>query len=151
MNSVKRLLRPYNALLLVVVLVGGLLLPLSARSQELESLTATAKGHGVVSSPVDEREITSALVVLRPNGTLLISLTAELQLRAEGTWSTTASSPDAILLKITGGVLKGEMTGSGALLLTSDRKSFKELTMNVKLSDGQKVAVTFVADDSEPS
>lgn len=42
------------------------------------------------------------------------------------------------------------MTGSGKLLLTSDRKSFKELTMKVKLSDGQKVTVTFVADASEP-
>ena len=149
MNRIKRILRPYNALLLV--LFGGVLLPVSAQSQELESLTATAKGHGVVSSAVDEREITSALVVLRQNGTLLIAVTADLLLQAEGTWSTSASSPEAILLKITGGVLKGEMTGSGKLLLTSDRKSFKELTINVKLSDGQEVTVTFIADDFEPS
>jgi hypothetical protein len=149
MNRNKRILRPYNALLLV--LFAGFLLPVSAQSQELESLTATAKGHGVISSTVEERKITSALVVLRQNGTLLITVTADLQLLAEGTWSTSASSPEAILLKITGGVLKGEMIGSGKLLLTSDRKSFKELTINVKLSDGQEVTVTFVADDFEPS
>ena len=148
MNRLKRILRPYNALSLV--LLGGLLLPVSTQSQELESLTATAKGHGVISSTVDEQEITSALVVLRPNGTLLISLTADLQLQAQGTWSTSASSPEAILLKITGGVLKGEMTGSGKLLLTSDRKSFKELKIKVKISDGQEVTVEFIADGSEP-
>ena len=149
MNRLKRILRSYNALLLV--LFAGFLLPVSAQSQELESLTATAKGHGVIRSTVDEQEITSALVVLRQNGTLLIAVTADLQLQAQGTWSTSASSPEEILLKITGGVLKGEMTGSGKLLLTSDRKSFKELTINVKLSDGQEISVTFVADDSKPS
>ena len=148
MNRLKRILRPYNAL--VLVLFAGFLLPVSAQSQELESLTATAKGHGVISSTVDEQEITSALVVLRQNGTLLIAVTADLQLQAQGTWSTSASSPEEILLKITGGVLKGEMTGSGKLLLTSDRKSFKELTINVKLTDGQEVTVTFIADALEP-
>jgi hypothetical protein len=148
MNRLRQLLRPYNALLLV--LFGGFLLPVSVQAQELESLTATAKGHGMISSTVDEQEITSALVVLRPNGTLLISLTADLQLQAQGTWSTSASSPEAILLKITGGVLKGEMTGSGKLLLTSDRKSFKELKIKVKISDGQEVTVEFIADAFDP-
>jgi len=36
-------------------------------------------------------------------------------------------------------------------MLTSDKKSFKELTMNVNLSDGQEVTVTFVADAAEPA
>ena len=147
MNTLKRILRPCNALWLL--LFAGFLLPVSAQSQESESLMATAKGHGMITSAVDERKITSALVVLRQNGTVLITVTADLQLQAEGTWKATASSPEEIVLKITGGALKGEMTGSGKLLLTSDRKSFKELTMNVKLSDGQEVTVTFVADDSE--
>jgi hypothetical protein len=148
MITLKRILRPYNAALLV--LFAGLFLPVSAQSQESESLTATAKGQGVIASAVDERKTTSALVVLRQNGTALIAVYADVQLQAEGTWSTSASSPEEILLKITGGILKGEMTGSGKLLLTSDRNSIKELTMNVKLSDGQEVTVTFVADASEP-
>jgi hypothetical protein len=148
MNRLKRILRPCDTLLLL--LFAGFFLPVSAQSQESESLIATAKGNGVITSAVEERKITSALTVLRPNGTVLITVTADLLLQAEGTWKASASSPEEILLKITGGVLKGEMTGSGKLLLTSDRKSFKELTMNVKLTDGQEVTVTFVADAAEP-
>jgi hypothetical protein len=148
MCILKRILRPYNALL--IVLFTGFLAPVSAQSQQLESLTATAKGHGKISSEVDEREITSALVVLRQNGTFLITVTAEICLQAEGTWKASASSPDEILLKITGGVLKGEMTGSGKLLLTSDGKSFRQLAVNVKTVDGREITVTFAADDSKP-
>ena len=110
-----------------------------------------AKGHGVITSAVEELKITSALIVLRPNGTVLISVAADLLLQAEGTWSTSASSPEEILLKVTGGVLKGELTGSGKLLLTSDRKSIKELTISVTSSGGQEISVTFVADDSKAS
>jgi hypothetical protein len=145
MNTLKRILRPYNAVLLV--LFAGFFLPVSAQSQALESLTVKAKGHGVITSSVEELKITSALIVLRPNGTVLITVTADLLLQAEGTWSTSSSSPEEILLKVTGGVLKGEMTGSGKLLLTSDRKSIKELTINVT-SSGLEISVTFVADDS---
>ena len=148
MCTLKRILRPYNALL--IVLFTGFLAPVFTQSQQLESLTAAAKGHGKVSSEVDEREITSALVVLRQNGTFLITFCAEIQLQAEGTWKASASSPDEILLKITGGVLKGEMTGSGKLLLTSDRKSFRQLAVNVRTVDGQEIAVTFTADHSKP-
>ena len=104
MCTLKRILRPYNALL--IVLFTGFLAPVFAQSQQLESLTATAKGHGKISSEVDEREITAALVVLRQNGTFLITVAAEIQLQAEGTWKASASSPNEILLKITGGVLK---------------------------------------------
>jgi hypothetical protein len=104
----------------------------------------------MISSEIDRQEITSALVVLRQNGTVLITVTAELQLQAQGTWKASASSPDEIVLKITGGVLKGEMTGSGKLLLTSDGKSFRQLAVNVKTIDGREITVTFAADDSKP-
>jgi hypothetical protein len=143
----KRILSPSNALWLV--LFAGTLLPVSAQSQRLESLTATAKGHGVITSAIDKREITSALVVLRQNGTVLITVTAELLLQAEGTWKVSDTAPDEIVLKITGGVLKGEMSGSGKLLLTSDGKSFRQLTANIKTVDGIEIKVTFAADDSE--
>ena len=144
----KRILSPSNALWLV--LFAGTLLPVSAQSQRLESLTATAKGHGVITSAVDKREITSALVVLRHDGTVLIAVTAELHLQAEGTWKASASSPDEIVLKITGGAVKGEMSGSGKLLLTSDGNSFRQLTANIMTVDGIEIKVRFVADDSEP-
>jgi hypothetical protein len=148
MNRRKRILRPYNAVLLV--LFAGFLLAVSAQSQQLESLTATAKGHGMISSEVEKREITSALVVLRQNGTFLITVTAELQLQAQGTWKASASSPDEILLKITGGALKGELTGSGKLLLSSDGKSFRQLAVNIKTVSGFEITVTFAADNSKP-
>ena len=149
MNRPKQILRPWNAVLLV--LFAGFLLPVSAQSQESESLIISARGHGKLSSVVDERKITSALVVLRPDGTVLITVTADLMLQAEGTWKATASSPEEIVLKITGGAVKGEVIGSGKLLLTSDRKSMKELMINVRSSDGQNISVTFVAEASEPS
>ena len=149
MNRPKRILRPYNALLLV--LLAGFLLPLSAQSQESEPLIIKAKGHGKLSLAVDERKITSALVVLRQNGTALITVTADIQLQAEGTWKATDSSFEEIVLKITGGAVRGEVIGSGKLLLTSDKKSMKELTVNLTSSDGQKISVTFVAEAAEPS
>jgi hypothetical protein len=92
MYRLKRILRAYNALLLM--LFAGFLLPVCAQSQQIESLTATAKGHGMISSPVGERELTWALVVLRQNGTVLITVTADIQVQAMGTWKVSASSPD---------------------------------------------------------
>jgi len=133
----------------LLVLLAGFFLPASAQTGELESLIISAKGHGKLSSVVEERKITSALVVLRQNGTALITVTADLQLQAEGTWKATASSPEEIVLKITGGAVRGEVIGSGKLLLTSDRKSMKELTINLRSSDGQEISVTFIAEPAE--
>jgi len=135
----------------LLLLLAGFLLPASAQSGESESLIISAKGHGKLSLVVDERKITSALVVLRQNGTVLITVTADLMLQAEGTWKATASSPEEIVLKITGGAVKGEVIGSGKLLLTNDRKSMKELTINLRSAEGQDISVTFVAEASEPS
>jgi hypothetical protein len=61
MNRPKRIPGPYKAALLV--LLAGFLLPVFAQSGELESLIVMAKGHGKLSSVVDERKITSALIV----------------------------------------------------------------------------------------
>lgn len=145
MNRLERMMQ-----CLMLVLIAGFILPVCAQSQRSESLTATGKGHGKISSVVDEREITSALIFLREDGTFLIALCAEIQLQAEGTWKTSTSSPEEILLKITGGALKGEMTGSGKLLLTSDRQSIKELAIKVKTVDGLDITVTFVGDRPQP-
>jgi hypothetical protein len=147
MNKLKRVLGSYNAVLLV--LFAGFLFPVYAQSQESESLILTAKGHGMMSSAVDERKITSSLVVLRQNGTVLVTVTADLLLQAEGTWKASTASPEEIILKITGGAVKGELIGSGKLVLTSDRKSIKELTVNLTSSDGQEISVTFVGEASE--
>jgi hypothetical protein len=147
MNTVKRILRSNTLLLL---LSAGFFVPLSAQSQEIEPLILTAKGHGVISSSVEKREITAALVVLRKDGTAMITVLADIQLQAEGTWKANDTSPGEVVLKITGGAVKGEVIGSGKLLLTSDRKSIKELTVNLRSSDGQDISVTFVADSEAP-
>jgi len=146
-NGAKRILRPFNAVLLV--LFAGCFLTASPQSQPSDSLIVKAKGHGSMTSAVDKREITSALIVLRQNGTVLVTVAADLQLQAEGTWKASTASSEEILLKITGGALRGEVTGSGTLVLTGDRKSIKELTLDLKSSDGQEIAVTFAGGDSE--
>lgn len=131
--------------------VSGVFLPVAAQSQKVKSLTAIEKGHGVVISPIDEREVTSALVVLRENGTVLLALFSDIQLQADGTWSVSAASPQEIDLKITGGAIGGEVTGSGKLLLTEDLKSFKQITIEAQTCCGSAitVSVTFVADAAE--
>ena len=149
MNRLTEILCPCGAI--VLVLFAALRLPLLAQSQELESLIMTAKGHGKISSVIDEQEITSALVVLRQDGTVLITVSADLQLLAEGTWKASPSSPQHIVLKITGGAVKGEVIGSGKLLLTNDRKSIRELAIDLRLADGQDISVAFAADASASS
>ena len=139
------------ALLALFLMFAGFVPHVSAQSPESESLIITAKGHGKMSSVVDDRKVTSALVVLRQNGTMLITVTADVLLQAEGTWKADASLPDKVDLKITGGAVKGEVRGSGKLLLTSDGKSLKELTVVVRSADGIDISVTFVAEASEPS
>jgi hypothetical protein len=131
------------------LLFAQFLLPVYAQGQNFDSLTAVAKGHGVIAEAVEEREFTSALAVLRQDGTVLITLYSDLQLQAQGTWSVSNSSPQEVLLKITGGEVNGNATGTGKLLLTSDRKFIKELTIKGKLFDGREIVVTFVADAPE--
>lgn len=147
MNGLKRTLRLWNVL--VMLLFAGFSLPVFAQSQEAESLIVTAKGHGEISVRVEKRKITAALVVLRENGTAMVTVTTDLQLQLQGTWKANTASPDEIALKITGGAVADDLDGSGRLVLTSDRKSLKELTINAKSADGQEITVTFVADDSK--
>lgn len=147
MNRLKLLMRRHSALL--ILLFVQLVLPVCAQGQKSDSLTAVAKGDGVIADAFEERKFTAALAVLRPDGTVLITLYSDLQLQAQGTWSASDSSPDEILLKITGGEVSGNVTGTGKLLLSNDRKFIKELRINAKLFDGREIAVTFVADAPE--
>lgn len=147
MNRLKLLMRRHGTLL--ILLFAQFFLPVSAQAQNLDSLTAVAKGHGVITNAVENRKFTAAVAVLRQDGTVLITLYSDLQLQAQGTWSASNSSPEEIQLKITGGELSGNATGTGKLLLSSDRKSIKELTIKGKLFDGREIVVTFVGDAPE--
>jgi len=149
MNTLKRLSHRHN--ILTLVLFAGMFLPVAARAQEEDSVTVYARGHGSIVSTVEERNITAALVVLRPNGTALITLVSDLQLHAEAQWSASKSSSEEIELKITGGELSGNASGSGKLVLSNDRKSIKELMINGKSFDGRELKLTFVAESSESS
>lgn len=135
--------------LLMIVLFVLVLSSVSAQAQQEDAVTVYAKGHGSIVSTVEERNITAALVVLRPNGTALITLVSDLQLHAEAQWSASKSSSEEIELKITGGELSGNASGSGRLVLSDDRKSIKELMINAKSFDGRELKLTFVADASE--
>lgn len=148
MNKLKLTKRLGNALL--ILLFAGIFASGSAQSQETESLIVSAKGHGVITSTVEKAKITTALVVLRKNGTAMITVTTDLQLQLQGSWKANTASPEDILLTITGGALDADLDGSGTLILTNDRKSLKELTIKAKSADGQEITVTFIADDSEP-
>ena len=148
MNKLKRTKRLGNAL--VMLLFAGFLVSWSAQSQETEPLIVSAKGHGEITSRVEKAKITTALVVLRKNGTAMITVTTDLQLQLQGSWKANTASPENILLTITGGALDGDLDGSGTLLLTNDRKSLKELTIKAKSADGQEITISFIADDSQP-
>jgi hypothetical protein len=149
MNGLKRMLQRHGTLLMV--LFAQFFLPVFAQGQKFESLTAVAKGYGVIADGLEERKFTGALAVLRQDGTVLITLYSDLQPEAQGTWSPSDSSPAEILLKITGGELSGNATGTGKLLLSEDRKSIRELTIKGRSFDGREIAVTFAAAASESS
>ena len=149
MNRLKLLMRRHSTLL--ILLFAQFVLPVYAQGQESDSLTAVGKGHGVIADAFEERKFTAALAILRQDGTVLITLYSDLQLQVKGTWSASNSSPEEILLKITGGELSGNATGTGKLLLSQDRKSIRELTIKGRSFDGREIAVTFVAAASESS
>ncbi len=149
MNGLKRILQRQGTLL--IVLLAQFFLPVYAQGQKFDSLTAIANGHGVIADAFEERKFTAALAILRQDGTMFITLYSDLQLQAQGTWSPSDSSPEEILLKITGSELSGNATGTGKLLLSEDRKSIRELTIKGRSFDGREIAVTFVAAASESS
>lgn len=144
--GIKRMRRRHS-LLLPLLFVS--LLPAPAQSQETESITAFARGHGSMVSAVEERNISAALVVLRQNGQALITLYSDLQLQIRGTWSVSKSSPEEIHLKITGGELAGNAIGTGKLLISNDRKYIRELTITGKVLNGPHVTVRFTGDRAD--
>src|SRR6185503_21133532 len=119
MNGLKGTLRLWNVL--VMLLSAGFFLPVFAQSQDAESLIVTAKGHGEITVRVEKGKITAALAVLRNNGTVMITVTTDLQLQLQGTWKANTVSPEEILLKITVGAVADDLDGSGKLILTTDR------------------------------
>jgi hypothetical protein len=118
-----------------------------ALAQKITSLTTSAKGQGTISiSNIDKHQISSVLVILKENGEADFTLYADLQLSAQGTWSMGKSLEEGINLKITGGVVSGNLNGAGKLFLRKDGKSIDKLNIEATTADERKVTVDFVAE-----
>ena len=128
---------------LMIVMVSAA----AVAAQKLKSLTTSAKGQGTIKiASLDEHKLTSVMVILKENGDADFTFYADLQLSATGTWSMGESLSDGIDLKITGGVVSGNATGSGKLFLRGDRKSIDRLTLDARTTGDRKVTLKFVAD-----
>jgi hypothetical protein len=120
-------------------------------AQKITSLTTQAKGEGAISiGNIDKHQISSVLVILKENGEAEFTFIADLQLSAQGTWSLGKSLKEGINLKITGGVVTGNATGTGKLFLRKDGKSIDKLNIEATSADTSKVTVEFVAEKPAP-
>lgn len=132
-------------------IVIALLLAAIAVAQQITSLNVTAKGKGTITvSDLDKHEITSVRIILKEGGEADLTFYADLQLSAQGNWSIGKSLKDGINLKITGGVVSGNATGTGKLFLRKDGKSIDRLNIKATSADGSNVTVDFVADKNPP-
>ncbi len=118
-------------------------------AQQLTSLNASAKGKGIIKvSDIDQHKINSVMIILKESGDADFTFYTDLQLSAQGSWSVGESLSQGIDLKITGGVVSGNATGTGKLFLRKDGKSIDRLTIEAKSADGGKITVDFVADQT---
>lgn len=132
---------------LALVMAIALLLSVVAGAQKITSLNTTAKGQGtIIISDIDKHEISSVMVILKENGEAHLTFFTDLELSAQGSWSIGKSAGQGINLKITGGIVSGNATGTGKLFLRKDGKSIDKLNIQSTSADGSKVTVEFVAD-----
>jgi len=136
---------------LSIIAIALALLFTTVLAQTITSLNATAKGKGTISSNLDKFDIKSVMVILKENGEADFTFYTDLQLRGTGTWSVGKSLSDGIDLQITGGVVSGNLVGTGKLFLRDDGKSIDKLQIDGKSKGGdRKIKVNFVADKPEP-
>ena len=150
LKGVQHLKKSLSKVLLVASALV-LLLFTTVLAQTITSLNATAKGKGTISSDLDKLELKSVMVILKENGDADFTFYTDLQLSGTGTWSVGKSLSDGIDLKITGGIVSGNLVGTGKLFLRDDHKSIDRLQINGKSKGGnRKIKVNFVADKPEP-
>jgi hypothetical protein len=135
--------RRYSTLICSLLIV--LAMSTIAEAQKIESLNTTAKGKGTISTGVDKLKIYSVMVVLKENGDAEFTFYCDLQLSAKGRWTANESAEQGINLEITGGVVSGNASGSGKLLLRPDGKSIDKLNIDAK-SGSRTVTIKFAAD-----
>ena len=135
--------RRYSILICSVLIV--LAMSTIANAQKIESLNTTAKGKGTISTGVDKLKIYSVMVVLKEIGDAEFTFYCDLQLSAKGRWTANESAEQGINIEITGGVVSGNASGSGKLLLRPDGKSIDKLNIEAK-SGSRTVSIKFAAD-----
>jgi len=134
--------------LLVFLLLGGI----TATAQKITSFNGTAKGQGTVTvGDVDKHKIYAVAINLKENGEAEITLFTDLQLTGQARWSLAKDLGEGINLKITGGVVEGNATGTGKLFLSKDGKSIAKLNIQAQTGTGGKVIVQFVATEDNKS
>ena len=132
--------------LVILVLVPASVLP---QAQKFTSFTGTAKGQGtLITTDGSKTKINALGVILREDGDAQITIFTEMQLTAQGKWTAGSDLSKGINLKITGGIVSGNATGSGKLFLRPDGKSIASLSIQAKNATGGKVKVDFVADEN---
>jgi hypothetical protein len=102
-----------------------------ARSQQPDSLVASAKGEGEIKIGKEEFKLEAVVVKLFGDGKAELQLITEITVFIEGTWSRTPTDEKSIDLKITGSVTARNLSGGGKILLTDDRKSIAGLKLQV--------------------
>lgn len=116
-----------------------------ANAQKIQSLNATAKGKGTITTSLDKLPIYSVMVVLKENGDADFTFYCDLQLSAKGRWTANESLDKGIDIEITGGIVSGNASGTGKLLLRPDGKSIDKLDIDAK-SGSRTITIRFVAD-----
>lgn len=139
MNS--KLPNKFGLAILLIVLISA-----SVAAQRLTSLNSSAKGKGTINiSDIDKHKIGSVLIILKENGDAQFFFYTDLQLSAQDTWSVGESLSQGIDLKITGGVVSGNATGTGKLFLRKDGKSIDKLAIEATAGGYRKITIDFVA------
>jgi len=122
----------------------------------IKSFVGSAKGEGTVTVAGNEsHKITSVVINLREGGNAEFTFVSEIQLFAKGKWSAPSDLSKGISLKITGGVVDGDATGTGKLFLLPDGKTIDKLNIDAlgprNGAKDRKITVVFVADKQRTS
>jgi hypothetical protein len=117
----------------------------------IKSFAGSAKGEGTITvSDNESHKITSVVINLREDGNAEFTFVSEIQLFAKGKWSAPSDLSKGISLKITGGVVEGDATGTGKLFLLPDGKTIDKLNIDAlgprNGAKNRKVTVVFVAE-----
>ncbi len=119
-------LRMAMTILMMLLTVPGL-----AAGQLPKSLVATANGDGTIKLGNEEFKIYAVTVKLFKDGKAEINLVTDITVFVNGTWSRGDDAENAIILKIKGNVMAGNMEGGGKLFLTANRKAIARLQLEV--------------------